>query len=269
MSDVAQQHEQVGAVLGIEVARGLVGQQHRGAADQGAGERGPLALGGGQHGGPLVAAVGQPDPLEQGVDGLGLGRAARDQQRQRDVLAHGDGGEDGGGGEEEADLVAPHAGELEVVELAQRAPVEDHAAAGGAVEAGDQVEQGGLARARGADNGGELPGGRLDRHVAEHVDAGAEVTHAMEEIVRNDSRHAGTLPSPPTPQRTDNRTFCRGPPPESAGACAEGLVRLCERRLDQRPYERPITSSMISSVPAPIRFSRRSRHTRSIPYSFM
>ena len=35
------------------------------------------------------------------------------------------------------------------------------------------------------------------------------------------------------------------------------------------PYERPITSSMISSVPAPIRFSRRSRQARSIPYSFM
>ncbi len=36
-----------------------------------------------------------------------------------------------------------------------------------------------------------------------------------------------------------------------------------------RPYERPITSSMISSLPAPIRFRRRSRHERSIPYSFM
>ena len=36
-----------------------------------------------------------------------------------------------------------------------------------------------------------------------------------------------------------------------------------------RPYDRPITSSMISSVPAPMRLSRRSRQTRSIPYSFM
>src|SRR5438067_2503900 len=35
------------------------------------------------------------------------------------------------------------------------------------------------------------------------------------------------------------------------------------------PYDRPITSSMISSVPAPIRFSRRSRQARSMPYSFM
>src|SRR4051794_4241922 len=36
-----------------------------------------------------------------------------------------------------------------------------------------------------------------------------------------------------------------------------------------RPYERPMTSSMISSVPAPIRFSRMSRHARSTPYSRM
>ncbi len=35
------------------------------------------------------------------------------------------------------------------------------------------------------------------------------------------------------------------------------------------PYERPMTSSMISSVPAPMRFSRRSRQARSMPYSFM
>jgi hypothetical protein len=35
------------------------------------------------------------------------------------------------------------------------------------------------------------------------------------------------------------------------------------------PYDRPMTSSMISSVPAPIRFRRRSRHTRSTPYSCM
>jgi hypothetical protein len=42
-----------------------------------------------------------------------------------------------------------------------------------------------------------------------------------------------------------------------------------ERRQPHSPYERPITSSMISSVPAPMRFRRASRHTRSTPYSFM
>jgi len=39
--------------------------------------------------------------------------------------------------------------------------------------------------------------------------------------------------------------------------------------VSHNPYERPITSSMISSVPAPIRLSRMSRHARSIPYSRM
>ena len=37
----------------------------------------------------------------------------------------------------------------------------------------------------------------------------------------------------------------------------------------QSPYERPMTSSITSSVPAPIRLSRRSRQARSMPYSFM
>ena len=41
------------------------------------------------------------------------------------------------------------------------------------------------------------------------------------------------------------------------------------RKSSYKPYERPITSSMISSVPAPIRFRRRSRQARSIWYSRM
>jgi len=45
--------------------------------------------------------------------------------------------------------------------------------------------------------------------------------------------------------------------------------RCMHRPGTHSPYERPITSSMISSVPAPIRFRRRSRQDRSIPYSFM
>jgi len=40
-------------------------------------------------------------------------------------------------------------------------------------------------------------------------------------------------------------------------------------RAGHSPYDRPITSSMISSVPAPIRLRRMSRQIRSTPYSFM
>ena len=55
----------------------------------------------------------------------------------------------------------------------------------------------------------------------------------------------------------------------SPAAHARPAARCMHRAGHHSPYERPITSSMISSVPAPIRFRRRSRQTRSIPYSFM
>ena len=69
--------------------------------------------------------------------------------------------------------------------------------------------------------------------------------------------------------------------PPAHARSAGGLSARCRQCVrststalarDQRsysPYERPITSSMISSVPAPMRFRRMSRHTRSTPYSFM
>ena len=54
----------------------------------------------------------------------------------------------------------------------------------------------------------------------------------------------------------------------SSGSAADAELHICQL-LAQRPYERPITSSMTSSVPAPMRFRRMSRQARSMPYSFM
>ena len=90
-------------------------------------------------------------------------------------------------------LVAPQARELEVVEPAQRAPVERHGAGGGAVEPGQEMEERGLAGARRSDHGRELAGRRFERYVAEHVHARAGISDAVEEIVRNDSRHGRGL----------------------------------------------------------------------------
>ena len=63
------------------------------------------------------------------------------------------------------------------------------------------------------------------------------------------------------------------------GPMTRGLAPRCIDRLGRgdgpspagaySPYERPITSSITSSVPAPMRFRRMSRHARSMPYSFM
>ena len=75
----------------------------------------------------------------------------------------------------------------------------------------------------------------------------------------------------------------------SATGASFGCQRLCpraapswtdtERSIAMRsaaiaaarysPYDRPITSSITSSVPAPMRFKRMSRQARSMPYSFM
>jgi hypothetical protein len=73
---------------------------------------------------------------------------------------------------------------------------------------------------------------------------------------------------PLQPARGVARLWATHPPLERRIAA---LARMEARRPAARysPYERPMTSSMISSVPAPIRLSRMSRQTRSTPYSFM
>ncbi len=60
-----------------------------------------------------------------------------------------------------------------------------------------------------------------------------------------------------------------GAPAEERGPSMPGPYQAAPLTPGYSPYERPITSSMISSVPAPIRFRRMSRQTRSTPYSFM
>ena len=87
--------------------------------------------------------------------------------------------------------------------------------------------------------------------------------------------------------RTSNVTASPGSTPATGGM--SGCQRLCppaaplwtgvERSISirsvkgaapaQSPYERPMTSSITSSVPAPMRLRRMSLQARSIPYSFM
>jgi hypothetical protein len=84
---------------------------------------------------------------------------------------------------------------------------------------------------------------------------------------------------PPTPQTSTRVTSLATALAGKARARARTMAtRMASRvhpvaprgsRPPYNPYERPITSSMISSVPAPMRFRRMSRHTRSTPYSFM
>jgi hypothetical protein len=62
-----------------------------------------------------------------------------------------------------------------------------------------------------------------------------------------------------------------GPPAVMApfGALVERRRAVDPDAASQSPYDRPITSSITSSVPAPIRLRRTSLQARSMPYSFM
>ena len=69
-----ERHEQVhdlGAALGVEVAGGLVGEQHGGLGDDGARDGDALLLSAGKLGGRVILAVAEPDRVQR------LGRARR------------------------------------------------------------------------------------------------------------------------------------------------------------------------------------------------
>jgi hypothetical protein len=74
----------------IDIAGRLVGQQHVGAVDHGAGDGQALLLAARQGGGQGVHAVAQAHPLQQFGDvlAIGVGLAAGDAQRQGGVVEH-------------------------------------------------------------------------------------------------------------------------------------------------------------------------------------
>src|SRR5205823_14555710 len=96
----------------------------------------------------VAAAVAQADGLDQLVEPRLLGLLARDLERQRDVLLGREDREQVEELEDEAELVATELGELLVVKRAKLDVFDNHGARGGAIEAGQDVHQGGLAGAR-------------------------------------------------------------------------------------------------------------------------
>src|SRR6185369_17585099 len=90
--------------------------------------------------------------------------------RQHDVLDDGQGRQELEELEDDADVLAAEAGQRVLAHLFNRLPGHAHAAAGGPVDAGDHVDQGGFARAAGAADAHKLA--RVDGEVdaLEHVD---------------------------------------------------------------------------------------------------
>src|SRR5690606_24131757 len=103
-----------------------------------------LLLAAGELGGAVVLALGETDEGEGLGGGEGVGGDLGD---EGDVLARGEGGDEVVELEDEADVGAAVGGERGVVVAGEVVVEEADGAGGGDVEAAEDVEQGGLARA--------------------------------------------------------------------------------------------------------------------------
>ena len=155
---ILQQLHDLDARLAVQCAGGFVGQQDVGVVDEGAGDGHALHLATRHLGGTLVELVPEAHlPQRLGGTAAALSaRHARDGQGQFDV------GEDGLVGDEvialehEADGVVAVGVPVPVGVAAGGDAVDDELAVVVAVEAADDVEQRGLARAAGAEDGDEF-----------------------------------------------------------------------------------------------------------------
>ena len=114
VGQLAQEGENVGAVGGIEVAGGFVGENQVGPVDQRAGDGDALLFAAGELGGQGGGAMGEADAVEEAMDaGALFGRGNADElERQRDVFLGGERGQQVEKLEHRADVPTPEVGEL-------------------------------------------------------------------------------------------------------------------------------------------------------------
>ena len=138
---------------GVEIAGGLVREQHRGLRDEGAGQRHALLLAAGELPRVVPGAPAQADAAPASRRGAARVRLARQFQRQHDVLERRQRRDQMEGLEHEADALRSQARAAILVELREVLAREQHAPARRHIEAGQQREQRRLAGAGGTDDG--------------------------------------------------------------------------------------------------------------------
>jgi len=161
----AQEIHDVARGRGVEVPRGLVGQDQARAAHQCARDRDPLLLPAGELARQTVGGVGETDRAERVLRTLAVlgGRGIAVDERQLDVLARAGARQQVEALEDEADAhVAQHRA-LIGGEPAHVPSVEPVLAARRAVEAAQDVEQRRFPGARGAHDGDQLTGAHGER----------------------------------------------------------------------------------------------------------
>lgn len=137
----------------IKIAGWLVGEQKKWVGDEGAGENDTLLLAAGEFAGEVGLAVEESYLGEPGAGFLRRrgGGGAADEEGHHDVFEGGELGEEGLDLPDEADVAVAEIGEVAVREGGEVGAVEEDPAGGGAVEAAEEVEEGGFAGTGGAD----------------------------------------------------------------------------------------------------------------------
>ena len=167
-----EEAEQLGARAGVEVARGLVGEDDLRAGHECPGDGDPLLLAPGQLGRAVREAIPEPHLRNHRVEPIPVRPLARQQQRQGDVLRGGQRGQQVVGLEDEAHPLPPQQRQFGVRERSQLDVAEKDLAGGELVEAGQAVHERGLARPRRPHDGGEASLGKPHGHLVEGAHGG-------------------------------------------------------------------------------------------------
>ena len=154
----------------VEVARGLVGEDDGRGVHQGAGDGHALLLAAGELVGRVAPALRQAHRLQQRVGGRVAAPLPRVDEGQLDVVLRAGARQQVEALEHEPDGPAAHRGELVVGHGGHVRAVQDVGAGGGMVEAAQEVEEGGLARARRPHDRHELPLLEREGHALQRVD---------------------------------------------------------------------------------------------------
>ena len=133
----------------------------------------------------------QPHGLDDVVEPGGVGLAAGEARRERDVLRRRERRDEVERLEDEPDAVAAQLRQLAVVELRDVGVTDEHGARRQVVEPGDAVHQRRLARARRAHDRGEATGRELDGHAVEGADLVLAAPVHLDGVVRRERRRAG------------------------------------------------------------------------------
>ena len=166
--ELLDQLDDAAARAGVQIASGFVGEQDSRVVGEGSRDRYALLLTAGQLGWEMIHAIPQSHTREKFDRARGGPAFSAKLERHLHVLQRGERWNELKALEDEPNFLATKASALVLGQTPEIDPVEDHRAAGGGIESGQQPEQSGLAAPGWPDDRDEGALWYRERHIAEH-----------------------------------------------------------------------------------------------------